>query len=72
MAVWKWFQQQKRSSELEALYDMLNNMWQEDRESCTSEQLTEYAEYTFRRRIEDDPQFQKFLQDLDRAFRERR
>jgi len=56
MAVWKWFQEQKGSTELEALYDMLNDMWQEDRQSTTPEQ------------IENDPELQKFLQDLDKAF----
>ena len=49
MAVWKWFQKQKGSTELEALYDMLNDMWQEDRQSTTPEQ------------IENDPELQKFL-----------
>jgi hypothetical protein len=56
MSVWKWFQRQKRSAELEILCGMLNDLWQEDRRSGTPEQ------------IENDPELQKFLQDLDRAF----
>ncbi len=66
MAVWKWFLQQGRSAELAALHNMLNNMWQEDRKSCTPEQLAEYAEYTFPR-IGDDPEFKKFLRGLDQS-----
>jgi hypothetical protein len=67
MAVWKWFQGQTGSSELETLYGMLNEMWQEDRKTNTPEQLDSQP-----LGIEDDPEFQKFLQDLDRAFSKNR
>ena len=65
MAVWKWFKGQKPSSELEDLYGMLNTMWQQDRQSSTPEQLAEYSQPFC---LEDDPEFKKFLQDLDRGF----
>ena len=66
MAVWKWFQAQKGSPELEALYGLLNVMWQEERATCTPEQLTSYSQpFTD---ILSDPEFQRFMQGLDRAF----
>jgi hypothetical protein len=65
MAVWKWFQSQKGYSELEALYEMLNEMWQQDRQSTTAEQLAEYSQPLG---IENEPEFRKFLQDLDKGF----
>jgi hypothetical protein len=45
---------------------MLNNMWQEDRKSSTAEQLAAFSQPFAR--IEDDPEFKKFLEGLDRAF----
>jgi hypothetical protein len=65
MAVWRWFQTQARSSALENLYDKLNEMWQQDRATCTSEQLAAYSQPD---KLENDPEFRKFLEDLDRGF----
>jgi len=65
MAVWKWFQEQNRPSELEALYDMLNDMWQEDRKSSTPEELAGYSRMLD---IERDSEFQRFLRELDKGF----
>ena len=65
MEVWRWFQGQRRSRELEVLCDMLNKMWQEDRQATPDWQLAQYSESL---RIEHDPEFKKFLQDLDKGF----
>ena len=60
--MWKWFQEQNRSNELESLYGMLNNMWQEDRKITAPDQLAEYSQPFD---IEGDPGFQKFMRDLN-------
>ena len=68
MAVWKWFSRAPKSissHELGALYDVLNDMWQEDCKSSTPEQVAAYSQAF---RIEDDPEFKKFMKDLDQSF----
>jgi hypothetical protein len=47
---------------------MLNEMWQQDRGTCTPEQLASYSEPL---KLENDPEFLKFLRDLDRRFSKR-
>jgi hypothetical protein len=71
MAVWKWFQLTHSSSgSLEPLYDMLNEIWQEDRKTCTQDQLAAYAAAWASGVVDigKDWQFQAFLLEMDRAF----
>ena len=58
---------------LEALYDMLNEMMQEDRKDCTAEQLAAYSEAWASGDIdiEQDSQFQAFMKEMNKAFRDR-
>lgn len=69
MTVWKWFQAQNWSSELGALYNLLNVMWHEDRATSTPEQLAAYSQPLSD--IVSDPEFQRFMQGLDQAFSEK-
>jgi hypothetical protein len=63
MAVWRWFQLQPQAHE--HLYGLLNEMWQQDRQSCTPEQLADYSQPIG---IENDPKFREFLRKLDQSF----
>jgi hypothetical protein len=65
MAVWKWFQGKNASAELVILYDTLNEMWQQDRQASTPEQLAAYSEPLD---LENDADFRKFLSALDEGF----
>ena len=65
MSVWRWIQTQNRTPELEILYALLNDMWQQDRQSTTADELTAYSQ---KFDIESDPEFKKFLKGLDQAF----
>jgi hypothetical protein len=65
MKVWRWFQTQPRTHGLENLYEMLNELWQQDRQSSTPDQFANYLQAPG---IEDDPKFREFLQKLDQAF----
>jgi hypothetical protein len=66
MAVWKCFQTQHGSGPLERLYGLLNEMWQQDRALCSSEQLAAYSQPLDE--LENDPEFRKFLDDLNKGF----
>lgn len=72
MAVFERFQAD-RSPNLEALYGMLNEMWQEDRRGCDSEQLAAYSGAWAGGNIdiEQDSQFQTFMREMNKAFRDR-
>jgi len=63
MAVWKWIQTKNRTPELEILYTLLNEMWQQDRQSSTADELADYSSQKFD--IESDPDFQEFMRDLN-------
>jgi hypothetical protein len=71
MAVFEWFQTVGRSPDLEALYGMLNEMWQEDRKGCDAEQLAAYSVAWTSEDIEQDSQFQAFMREMNEAFRGR-
>ena len=73
MAVFEWFYRVDRTRKLEALHDQLNAMWQEDRKTCTQDQLAAYsaAWASGDIDIEKDAQFQAFLMEMNRAFRDR-
>jgi hypothetical protein len=43
LAVWEWFQAVPRNKELEALYELLNRLWQEDRSKASPEARAAYA-----------------------------
>ena len=62
MAVWKWFQAQNRTPELETVYNLLNEMWQQDRQATSPDNLASYSQ---KFDIESDPKFQKFMRDLN-------
>ena len=64
MTVWKWFQEQEGSSELATLFQLLNVMWQQDRQNWTEEELAAYSQNS-EFDIESDPEFQKFMSDLN-------
>jgi hypothetical protein len=73
MTVFEWFQAVDRTPKLDALYGLLNEMMQEDRKSCTAEQLAAYAGAWANGDIdiEKDSQFQAFMREMNRAFRDR-
>ena len=73
MTVFEWFQTVERTPRLEALYGLLNEMWQEDRKSCAEEQLAAYsgAWTSGAIDIEQDSQFQTFMREMNKAFRDR-
>jgi hypothetical protein len=43
MRVWKWFAATPQTSGLENLHDMLNVIWQDERENTTAYQLSEFG-----------------------------
>lgn len=65
IGVWSWFQTQAGTPALMDLHAMLNEMWEQDRQTCTPEQLASYSEPL---ELENDPEFRKFLSGLDRRF----
>jgi hypothetical protein len=65
MAVWKWFQTEAKSPELMDLYSMLKVMWQQERQTSTSERLAAYSDPF---NLENDPEFRKYLRELDEGF----
>lgn len=65
MSAWRWIQTQNRTPELEILYTLLNEMWQQDRQATTADELAAYSQ---KFDIESDPEFKKFLKRLDQAF----
>jgi len=72
-AVFEWFQTVDRLPDLEKLYGMLDEMWQEDRKSCDAEQLATYSGSWANGDIdiEQDSQFQTFMREMNKAFRDR-
>lgn len=64
MAVWKWLREQEPSSELGNLFQLLNEMWQQDRQTSTAEELAAYSQNS-KFDIESEPEFQKFMRDLN-------
>lgn len=76
MAIFEWLQGHKdRTGRLGPLFDHLNEMLQEDRKTCTEDQLAAYAAAWASGNIdidiEKDPQFQAFMGEMNRAFRDR-
>jgi hypothetical protein len=73
MAVFEWFQGVDRTDSLATLYDQLNQMWHEDRKTCTESQLAGYfASWASGDiDIEKDAKFQAFLRDMNDAFKKR-
>ena len=73
LTVFEWFQTVSRTPKLEMLYDLLNEMMQEDRKGCTEEQLAAYAGAWASGDIDidQDSQFQAFMREMNRAFRDR-
>ena len=64
MAVWQWIQEQEGSSELATLFQLLNEIWQQDRQTSTAEEFAAYSQDS-KFDIESDPEFQKFMSDLN-------
>ena len=73
MTVFEWFQAVERTPRLEALYGLLNEMWQEDRNRCEAEELAAYSEAWTSGDIdiEQNSQFQAFMREMNKAFRDR-
>lgn len=73
MTVFEWFQTVDLTPKLEPLYGLLNEMWQEDRKSCPEDQLAAYsgAWTSGDIGIEQDSQFQAFIREMNKAFRDR-
>ena len=65
LAVWKWFQTQPSTPELGDLYMILNKMWQQDRLDCDPDALAAYSQPLD---LDTDPNFRKFLDDLNKGF----
>jgi hypothetical protein len=44
MAVWEWFQRRPQQADTDSLYDLLNEMWQEDRQATNEVQMAGFLE----------------------------
>ena len=73
ISVFEWFRQHNRTPELESLHSLLNEMWHQDRRATPADERAAYAaaykgKYREKFSIDQDPAFQKFMQDLDSGF----
>lgn len=70
MRVWKWFATMDRTELLESLHSLLDDFWQEERKEATPEELAAHAAAWALEDIHfaNDPHYQAFKREMDRAF----
>ena len=73
IAIFEWFRRHNHTPELESLHSLLNEMWLQDRQATPADERAAYAaayreKYREKFSIDQDPAFQKFMQDLDSGF----
>ena len=71
MTVFEWFQTIDHTPEVRALYGLLNEMWHEDRKRCEAQELAAYSGAWTSGDIDIEPQFQAFMREMNKAFRDR-
>jgi hypothetical protein len=70
MSVWKWFVTRTEIEEVAALYNLLNELWQEERNLASPDELAEHARAWEIENLDfvNDPEYQTYKRAMDRAF----
>jgi len=69
MRIWKWFAKDASPLGLGDLHNLLNNIWQDERQNSTAEELAAHLSAWAREDILDiasDPDYQAFIREMEK------
>ena len=69
MRIWKWFAMDASPLGLGTLHDLLNVIWQDERQNSTAEELAEHSSAWAREDIDfaNDPEYQAFIREMEKG-----
>jgi hypothetical protein len=70
MRIWKWFAMDASPLGLGNLHNLLNHIWQDERQNSTAEQLAEHLSAWALEDISDlasDPEYQAFIREMEKG-----